>query len=79
MKIYNEDILVRASVYTINGFSAHADQRSILRWVSGIEGLRSIHLIHGEEDKEVILRSVLTNALKIKTHIVEPEETVYLG
>ena len=79
VKIYNEDILVRASVHTINGFSAHADQRSILRWVSGIDGLRSIHLIHGEEDKEVILRSVLTNALNIKTHIVEPEETVYLG
>ena len=78
VKIYHEDILIKASVHTINGFSAHADQRAIVRWISDIEGLQTVYLIHGEEDKQVILRSVLENALHQKTHIVEPEEVLYL-
>jgi len=78
VKIYNEDILIKASIHTINGFSAHADQKGIVKWISQIEDLKRIYLIHGEEDKQVILRSVLENALHAKAHIVEPEEVIYL-
>jgi metallo-beta-lactamase family protein len=78
VKIYHEEILIRASVHTINGFSAHADQSAIIRWISQIEGLSTLYLIHGEEDKQVILRSVIENALHKKAHIVEPGEMIYL-
>ena len=78
VKIYHEDILIKASVHTINGFSAHADQSAIIRWIGQMEDLSRIYLIHGEEDKQVILRSVLENALQKKAHIVEPEEVIYL-
>jgi metallo-beta-lactamase family protein len=79
VKIYHEDILIKASIHTINGFSAHADQSAIVKWISQIEGLQTVYLIHGEEDKQVILRSVLKNALHQKAHIVEPEEVIYLA
>ncbi|MCF6207327.1 MAG: MBL fold metallo-hydrolase, partial [Sulfurovum sp.] len=78
VKIYNEDILIKASVHTINGFSAHADQSAIIHWISQMEGLKTVFLIHGEVNKQVILRSVLENALHQKAHIVEPEEVIYL-
>ncbi len=78
VKIYHEDILIKAKIHTINGFSAHADQSAIIRWVSQIEDLKRIFLIHGEEDKQVILRSVMDNALHKKAHVVEPEEVIYL-
>ncbi|DAB41040.1 MAG TPA: MBL fold metallo-hydrolase [Sulfurovum sp. UBA12169] len=78
VRIYREDILVRASVHTINGFSAHADQSAIVKWISQMEDLRRIFLIHGEENKQVILRSVLENTFDQKVHIVEPEEVIYL-
>jgi metallo-beta-lactamase family protein len=78
VKIYREDILVRASIHTVNGFSAHADQSAIVKWVSQMKDLNRIFLIHGEEDKQVILRSVLENVLEQKVHIVEPEEVIYL-
>ena len=78
VKIYGEDILIRANIHTINGFSAHADQSGILEWISKMDDLKLVFLIHGEEDKQVILRSVLENALKKKVHIVKPEEVVYL-
>ncbi len=79
VKIFNEDILIKASVHTINGFSAHADQEGIIKWISQMEDLYRIYLIHGEEDKQAILRSVIENALEKKAHIVENEEVIYLG
>jgi metallo-beta-lactamase family protein len=79
VKIFNEDILIKASVHTINGFSAHADQEGIIKWISQMEDLYRIYLIHGEEDKQTILRSVIENALDKKAHIVENEEVIYLG
>lgn len=79
VKIYNEDILIKAHVHTINGFSAHADQDALIKWIAQIENLYRIYLIHGERDKQVVLRSVLENALDKKAHIVEPEEVIYLG
>lgn len=78
VKIYREEILVRASIHTVNGFSAHADQSAIVKWVSKMKDLNRIFLIHGEEDKQVILRSVLENVLEQKVHIVEPGEVIYL-
>jgi len=79
VKIYHEDILIKASIHTINGFSAHAGQSMIVKWVSEMENLNTVYLIHGEEDKQVILRSVIENALHQKAHIVEPEEVIYLS
>jgi metallo-beta-lactamase family protein len=78
IKIYHEDIVVKASIHTINGFSAHADQSAIIKWVSQMDDLKTIYLIHGEEDKQVILRSAMENILEKKVHIVEPEEVIYL-
>ena len=79
VKIFHEDILIKANIHTINGFSAHADQDAIIKWISQMEDLYRVYLIHGEEDKQVILRSVIENALHKKAHIVEPEEVIYLG
>ncbi len=78
IKVFHEDILIKASIHTVNGFSAHADQASIVRWVSQMEDLKKVYLIHGEKDKQVILRSVLKNQVGLKAHIVEPEEVIYL-
>jgi metallo-beta-lactamase family protein len=79
VKIFHEDILIKASIHTINGFSAHADQDAIIKWISQMDDLYRVYLIHGEEDKQVILRSVIENALGKKAHIVEAEEVIYLG
>lgn len=78
VKIFHEDILIKAGIYTINGFSAHADQQGIVKWISQMDDLKRIYLVHGEEDKQKILRSVLENVLHQKVHIVEPEEVIYL-
>jgi len=48
VRIFGEEIPVRAKVYTINGFSAHADQSELLRWQRASAARRTF-LVHGEE------------------------------
>jgi len=50
VKLFGEEIPVRAKVHTINGFSAHADQRELLAWRNAISGARKTFLVHGEPD-----------------------------
>ncbi len=47
VRIYGADIPVRASVSTINGFSAHADRDDLLAWLEGTGSAR-VFMIHGE-------------------------------
>ena len=47
--IFGENIPVRARIYTINGFSAHADQSELLTWQKQT-GAKRTFLVHGEED-----------------------------
>ncbi len=48
VQILGEEIPVRANIYTINGFSAHADQAELLAWHGHTKAGRTF-LTHGEE------------------------------
>jgi metallo-beta-lactamase family protein len=45
----NDNCNVRARIYTINGFSAHADEAELLTWQKQTSAKRTF-LVHGEED-----------------------------
>ena len=49
VRIFGEDIPVRAGIHTIGGFSAHADQAELLAWHEGTGTLTNTFLVHGEE------------------------------
>ncbi len=50
IKVFNETIAVKLKVYTINGFSSHADQPQLLDWVKSAAGKNSrVILVHGEK------------------------------
>jgi metallo-beta-lactamase family protein len=49
VRIFGEEIPVRARIHTINGFSAHADQAELLAWHERIAGVTRTFLVHGEE------------------------------
>jgi metallo-beta-lactamase family protein len=49
VRIYGEEVPVHARIYTINSFSAHADQAELLAWHDRIGGPARTFLVHGEE------------------------------
>jgi metallo-beta-lactamase family protein len=61
VRIFGEDIAVRARVHTINGFSAHAGQGELLAWHSAIAPSRTF-LVHGEEEATRKFGALLTNS-----------------
>jgi len=49
VRIHGDEIAVRASIHTINGFSAHADRDDLLEFLGASNGAHVL-LVHGEED-----------------------------
>ncbi len=67
VKIFGEEIPVRASIHTIGGFSAHADQAELLDWHRQTGKPKTTFLVHGEEE------SMKTFASKLEdTHVEMP-------
>lgn len=58
VRIFGEEIAVRAGIHTIGGLSAHADQDDLDAWLAGSPGA-SVHLVHGEPDVMNAYRSHL--------------------
>lgn len=49
VKIFGEQFMVKAKLFTIGGFSAHADQADLLEWLGNFENpLLRVYAIHGE-------------------------------
>lgn len=49
--LLGDDIAVHAGIWTINGFSGHADQSMLLDWLGRAGKPRKIFLVHGEPDR----------------------------
>ena len=48
VKLFQEDYVVKARIETLGGFSAHADQSGLMRWIGHFEGRPRVVLVHGE-------------------------------
>ncbi len=76
IKLYHEKIRVNSNIYTINGFSAHADQRELLEWIQNYDELGDIYLIHGERDKQKIFKKAIKTELPNRVQIVKEDEVI---
>jgi len=69
VRIFGEDVMVKARIHTINGFSAHADQQALLNWLAATSDAE-VRLGHGESRGLNGLKKAL-NAKGRKAVIVE--------
>ncbi len=64
VRIYGEDIPLRAEVKVIDGYSAHGDRTELTAWLDGVKetspGLGPVFLVHGEADVQDIFKTALT-------------------
>jgi metallo-beta-lactamase family protein len=80
VRIFNEDIAVRAKVFTINGFSAHAGQSQLIDWLGRFKtkGMR-LFLIHGEYAAQQELAKVIKTRFRFDAAIPDYLEEVTLA
>src|SRR5690606_3035007 len=62
--IFGEPHRLRAEVAVLNYFSAHADEPGLLDFVGRLdrERLKTVFLVHGDEDRQAALARALTEA-----------------
>ena len=78
INVLGEDLIVKASIHTINGFSAHADRDGILKWIASMKDLNKVFLVHGELESQKSFQKVLNKKLQLDTHIVSFKEKIVL-
>jgi metallo-beta-lactamase family protein len=61
VRIFGDDIQVRANVHTIGGFSAHADQAELLDWHRQTGNPKTTFLVHGEQESMRCIANRLRN------------------
>jgi metallo-beta-lactamase family protein len=67
--ILGENIVVRASIHTLGGFSAHADRTELLNWISKFTNSPEIFIVHGEEKAALDFQSEINGRFHYKTHV----------
>jgi metallo-beta-lactamase family protein len=72
--IFGENIPVKARIYTINGFSAHADEAELLTWQKKTSATRTF-LVHGEED---IMSQFAAHLSDTRVEMPEPNQVFEL-
>jgi metallo-beta-lactamase family protein len=79
VKIFREDVSVRAKVFTIGGFSAHADKEDLLDWVSHFESRPRVFVVHGEITASEALAQEIRRRFGLTVHAPKFKERIVLS
>jgi metallo-beta-lactamase family protein len=64
IRIYGDDVPLRAQVSVIDGYSAHADRSELAVWLDRVRAsspeLGTVYLVHGEPEAQAALQTSLT-------------------
>jgi metallo-beta-lactamase family protein len=74
VRIFGEDIAVLAKIYTIGGFSAHADQKELLEWLSASQDSPQIFIVHGEEETSLNFSDIIKARYGFVAHVPDRGE-----
>lgn len=79
LRIFNQEIFVRARVVTLDGFSAHADQAELLRWLGGFtRPPRRTLCVHGEPQAADTFAALIRHRLGWSAEVPEDRQRVEL-
>ncbi len=78
--IFGQKVAVKAKVFTIGGFSAHADQADLLGWVGHFAGKSRprVFVIHGEPTSSDALAAAVKERFGLDVHVPRWREVLTL-
>jgi metallo-beta-lactamase family protein len=64
VRLFGDEVAVRARIHTIGGLSAHGDQAALLGWLRGLKRPpRQTFLVHGERSTRQVFADVIAKEL----------------
>ncbi len=79
IRLWGEAIRVAATVHTVGGFSAHADQQALIEWYRGFRNVPPVWLVHGEDGPRARLAELLAAQTGAAVAIPQPGDRIELG
>ena len=77
VRIFGEDVPVRAKIHTIGGLSAHADQAELLAWLRHFRRPpKHTFVVHGETGAAAAFHDAIGRELKWAATVAQPRATV---
>ena len=77
VKIFGEEIAVKAEIFTIGGLSAHADQAALLNWLRHFaQPPEKTFIVHGERTSATALQSAVHEQLQWNTVVIPEQKSV---
>jgi len=76
VRIHGRDVRVNASMHTVGGLSAHADQRGLLEWFGHFEPKPQLALVHGEDKAREALAGEIGERDGIEVVLARPGMTL---
>jgi len=77
VRIFGETVPVRASIHTMGGFSAHADQKGLLDWFGAVAPSEPRTIItHGEDRARDVFSGLIESQYGIKTQCPKLGEVI---
>jgi metallo-beta-lactamase family protein len=67
--ILGEEVAIKAKIYTIGGFSAHADQTELLEWLGTFTNKPKVFIVHGEENVSLEFEEIVLKKLGLDTYV----------
>ena len=71
VRIFGEEIAVNAAIHTLGGFSAHADQKELMEWLSAFRNSPQVFVVHGEEETSMTFADLVRKRFGFVTHVPE--------
>ncbi|HEX6259849.1 MAG TPA: MBL fold metallo-hydrolase [Woeseiaceae bacterium] len=78
IRLWQETIQVKATIHTVGGLSAHADQDGLLRWYGNFRSRPPVYLVHGEERARLSLTDKLQERYGVTARRPQLDEVVSL-
>ena len=78
VRVFREDVAVAAKVSTIGGFSAHADQKGLLKWAGNFTSHPRVFVTHGEQTASETLAAKLKEDLNLEAYVPRMRESLIL-
>lgn len=72
LRLFGEDVPVRAQIHTVGGLSAHADQAGLAAWYGHFAHRPPVRLIHGEPEAQDTLSAYLRDKFGADVGCPEP-------
>ena len=85
IEIFGKMVPVRATIKSIQGYSAHADREGLFKWlyhikssalIQGQHPVKKIFVVHGEEKPAIALKQLIMDQLGIEAVVPEYKQRI---